>query len=192
MSLKVKLTKKQTQMAYVTLEDTTGSLELLVFEKALVAAAPFLQPDQAVIVHGRISAREEEEPKLMVDEAWPLNETYAQQYLQNRRSRDRGGFERRPRQEVQTAPQPQTQQTPAPAAPAPADDGRTLWIKVSCQQDERFRLVCEELERCPGNQKVILYLVHTKQRLAWQKGTHIGAVAAALEPVIGKENIVIK
>ena len=79
-----------------------------------------------------------------------------------------------------------------PTSPAPADDGRTLWLKVSCQQDERFRLVCEELERCPGSQKVILYLVHTKQRLAWQKGTDICAVAAALEPVIGKENIVIK
>ena len=82
MSLKVKLTKKQTQMAYVTLEDTTSSLELLVFEKALVAASPYLQPDQAVIVHGRISAREEEEPKLMVDEVWPLTDYYADQYLQ--------------------------------------------------------------------------------------------------------------
>jgi len=191
MSLKVKLTKKQTQMAYVTLEDTTGSLELLVFEKALVAAGPYLQPDQAVIVHGRISAREEEEPKLMVDEVLPLNEMYVERWLQSRRSRERGGFAPKPRQESASAPQTPAAQ-PEMAAPPPADDGRTLWIKVSCQQDERFRLVLEALERCPGNQKVILYLVHTKQRLAWQKGAHIEAVARALEPVIGKENIVIK
>ena len=80
----------------------------------------------------------------------------------------------------------------APAAPAPADDGRTLWIKVSCQQDERFRLVCEALERNPGNQKVILYLVHSKQRLAWQKGAHIEAVARALESTIGRENLAFR
>jgi DNA polymerase-3 subunit alpha len=187
MTLKVKLTKKQTQMAYVTLEDTTGSVELLVFEKALVGAGPYLQPDQAVIVHGRISAREEVEPKLMVDEVCPLNETYAATWLENRKARTREGFARPQRRQPAAA-----EEAAAPAAPAPADDGRTLWIKVSCQQDERFRLVCEELERCPGSQKVILYLVHTKQRLAWQKGTDICAVAAALEPIIGKENIVIK
>ena len=186
MTLKVKLTKKQTQMAYVTLEDTTGSLELLVFEKALVSAGPYIQPDQAVIVHGRISAREEEEPKLMVDEVCPLSEAHVQAYLETRKSRSRESFSRPARREV-----PQTEQAAAPT-PAPADDGRTLWIKVSCQQDERFRLVCQELERCPGSQKVVLYLVHGKQRLVWQKGAHIEAVARALEPVIGKENIVIK
>jgi DNA polymerase III alpha subunit len=180
-------------MAYVTLEDTTSSLELLVFEKALVAASPYLQPDQAVIVHGRISAREEEEPKLMVDEVWPLTDYYADQYLQSRRSRERGGFERRPRQEGQKPRNPQQDKPaePVPAAP-PADDGKTLWIKVSCQQDERFRIVCQELERFPGNQKVILYLVHTKQRLAWQKGADIGQVARALEPVIGTENLAVR
>ena len=186
MTLKVKLTKKQTQMAYVTLEDTTGSLELLVFEKALVSAGPYIQPDQAVIVHGRISARDEEEPKLMVDEVCPLSEAHVQAYLETRKSRSREGFSRPARREA-----PQTEQAAAPT-PAPADDGRTLWIKVSCQQDERFCLVCQALERSPGSQKVVLYLVHGKQRLAWQKGAHIEAVARALEPVIGKENIVIK
>ena len=129
----------------------------------------------------------------MVDEVWPLTDYYADQYLQSRRSRDRGGFERRPRQET---PKPAAPQPDKPAesvsAPPPADDGKTLWIKVSCQQDERFRIICQELERFPGNQKVILYLVHTKQRLAWQRGADIGQVARALEPVIGKENIVIK
>ncbi len=50
----------------------------------------------------------------------------------------------------------------------------------------------EALERFPGNQKVILYLVHTKQRLAWQKGADIQQVARALEPVIGTENLAVR
>ncbi len=186
MTLKVKLTKKQTQMAYVTLEDTTGSLELLVFEKALVVGAPFLQPDQAVLVHGRISAREEEEPKLMVDEVAALNEYSVQQYNENRRRRaDRFAPPRRTPQEAEPAPR-------TPAAPAPADDGRTLWLKVSCLQDARCQLMQETLNACPGNQKVILYVLRDKQRLIWQKGADIQAVYDRLEPIIGKENMAFR
>ncbi|MGM9655377.1 MAG: DNA polymerase III subunit alpha [Butyricicoccaceae bacterium] len=187
MTMKVKLTKKQTQMAYVTLEDTTGSLELLVFEKALVAGGPFLQPDQAIIVHGRISAREDEDPKLMVDEVWALNESYAEQYNESRRRGDRfaAGRPARPRQEPASPP-------PAPDREAPPDDGRTLWLKVSCPEDARFELMREALDACPGNQKVILYVVRDKQRLSWQKGADIQAVYDRLEPVIGRENMAFR
>ena len=59
-------------------------------------------------------------------------------------------------------------------------------------EDARFELMREALEACPGNQKVILYLVQSKQRLSWQKGAHIQAVYDRLEPIIGKENIVIR
>lgn len=183
MTLKVKLTKKQTQMAYVTLEDTTGSLELLVFEKALVAGGPYLQPDQAVLVHGRISAREEEEPKLMVDEVCALNEHSVAQYNENRRRRTEWRQQQKP-----AVPR----QEPVPAKPAPADDGRTLWLKVSCPEDARFELMRETLDACPGSQKVILYLVQSKQRLAWQKGADIQAVFDRLEPIIGKENMAFR
>ena len=197
MTLKVKLTKKQTNMAYVTLEDTTGSMELLVFEKALISAGAYLQPDQAVIVHGRISAREEEEPKLMVDEVWPLTEQYAQEHMEARRSR--GSFNRpNPRRAA-----PQEQNTPAsgtaarsdtPQAPvaAPADDGKTLWLRVSSQLDARFDIICETLERCAGNQKAIVYVLYGKQRLAWQKGVDIQKAREQLVPIIGAENAVIK
>ncbi len=179
MTLKVKLTKKQSQMAYVTLEDTTGSLELLVFEKALVAAGPYLQPDQAVLVHGRISAREEEEPKLMVDEVVPLNEIAVQQYKENHRRRT--GFANRSRQQPAT---------PKPAAPE--NDGRTLWLKVSCLQDARCQLMQDTLNACPGSQKVILYVLRDKQRLVWQKGADIQEVYDRLEPIIGKENMAFR
>ncbi len=183
MTLKIKLTKKQTQMAYVTLEDTTGSLELMVFEKALVSGGPFLQPDQAVLVRGRISAREEEAPKLMVDEVAPLTEASVGQFNEKRRSRyDRLGSQ--PRQ-----PQPREMSRPAPA---PADGGKTLWLKVSSLQDARCAVMQEALNACPGSQKVILYVLENKQRLAWQKGADIRAVYDRLEPIIGKENMAIR
>ena len=157
------------------------------FEKALVSGGPFLQPDQAIIVHGRISAREDEDPKLMVDEVWALNESYAEQYNESRRRGDRfvAGRPARPRQEPAS---PQS----APDREAPPDDGRTLWLKVSCPEDARFELMREALDACPGNQKVILYVVRDKQRLSWQKGADIQAVYDRLEPVIGRENMAFR
>ncbi len=185
MSLKVKLTKKQTQMAYVTLEDTTGSIELLVFEKALVTAGPYLQPDQAIMVHGRISAREEEEPKLMVDEVVPLNEQAIIQYNERRLQRRKDRIDANRKAKEETNP-------PAPAAPAPDDDGRTLWLKVSCLNDARCKLMQDTLNACPGNQKVIIYVLRNKQRLVWQKGTDIQQVYDRLAPIIGQENMAFR
>jgi hypothetical protein len=122
----------------------------------------------------------------MVDEVCALNEHSVAQYNENRRRRSEWRQQQKPA--VTAAPAPQ----PADASPAPADDGRTLWLKVSCTEDARFELMREALEACPGNQKVILYLVQSKQRLSWQKGADIQSVYDRLEPIIGKENIVIK
>ncbi len=187
MTARVKLTKKQTQMAYVTLEDTTGSMELLVFERALVSGGPYLQPDQAILAHGRISAREEETPKLMVDDIAPLNEYSVRQFLENRRRDLRRTAPRRQEPTAETAAAVRTE-APSP----PADDGRTLWLKISATNDARFRLMREALDACPGNQRVIVYVLLTKQRLAWQKGADIQAVYDRLMPLIGSENMAFR
>ena len=59
-------------MAYVTLEDATGSMELLVFSRTLTESGPYLKAGQPLVVAGRVSARDEKEPQLMVDRIIPL------------------------------------------------------------------------------------------------------------------------
>ncbi|MBQ5814086.1 MAG: DNA polymerase III subunit alpha, partial [Clostridia bacterium] len=60
-SVKMKVTKNHTNMAYVVIEDLSGSIEMLIFEKALATAGQYLSPDSSVVVYGRVSAREDEE-----------------------------------------------------------------------------------------------------------------------------------
>ncbi len=68
-----KVTKKGSMMGFLVLEDLTGSIEGLVFPKVYEKYASMLSSDSLVVVDGKLSFREEEEPKLLVDAVRPLN-----------------------------------------------------------------------------------------------------------------------
>lgn len=69
---KTKTTRNNSLMCYVTLEDDTGSMELLVFARTLSASGSLLQENNPVWVTGRLSVRDEKAPQLLVDEVHPL------------------------------------------------------------------------------------------------------------------------
>ena len=60
-SIKKKYTKNNKLMAFVSLEDLYGSLEVIVFENAYQTSANSLLEENVVLVEGRLSIREEEE-----------------------------------------------------------------------------------------------------------------------------------
>ncbi|MBP3520186.1 MAG: DNA polymerase III subunit alpha [Oscillospiraceae bacterium] len=64
---RTKTTKNNTLMAYVTLEDDTGAMELLVFSRVLESCAAFLKEGSALLVSGKLSVRDEKAPQLMCD-----------------------------------------------------------------------------------------------------------------------------
>ena len=61
-SSKTKTTRNNSLMAYVTVEDDTASIELLCFARVLESCGPYLKENQAVVVKGRLSVREESAP----------------------------------------------------------------------------------------------------------------------------------
>jgi len=71
-SSKTKTTKNNTLMAYVTVEDDTAAIELLCFSRTLDACGACLQENQAVVVKGKLSVRDEKAPQIMCDSAVPL------------------------------------------------------------------------------------------------------------------------
>ncbi len=73
-AVQIKSTRSNSQMAYATLEDMAGSIELIIFSKALAQCGALLQAGRVVVVRGRINMREDEDPKILVnrmDEAPP-------------------------------------------------------------------------------------------------------------------------
>ena len=72
-SVRTKTTKNNSLMAYVTLEDATGSMELLCFSRTLTESGAFLKTNLPVVAAGRVSVRDEKAPQLMVDRVAPLS-----------------------------------------------------------------------------------------------------------------------
>ncbi len=64
---KNKITRNNSQMAFVTIEDMYGSIESLIFPKILTIYSHLLQEENVVILTGRLSLREDEEPKLLCE-----------------------------------------------------------------------------------------------------------------------------
>ena len=71
-AVKMKTTKSGSMMAYVTVEDDTGSMELLVFSGVLGQYGSMLYENSAVILNGRISVRDEKPPQLVVNRVLPI------------------------------------------------------------------------------------------------------------------------
>ncbi len=67
-SITDKVTKNNSTMAFVTLEDFYGSIEILVFPQALTRFSMLLEEGKVLCVTGKLSAREDEDPKLLCDE----------------------------------------------------------------------------------------------------------------------------
>ena len=59
-------------MAYVVLEDATGSIEMLAFSNTLNQYGNYLQENQVIVVQGKLSVRDEKEPQLMLNAVQPL------------------------------------------------------------------------------------------------------------------------
>ena len=68
-----KATKKGTMMGFITLEDQTGQVECLLFPRVYERYSHGLLEDQAVLVTGRLSVREDEASKLLADSILPID-----------------------------------------------------------------------------------------------------------------------
>ena len=66
-------TKKNKQMAFVKLEDLTGSVELVIFPELFERQAALLEEDNLLLVEGRTDLKEEEDVKIIVENISLLN-----------------------------------------------------------------------------------------------------------------------
>jgi DNA polymerase-3 subunit alpha len=76
-SARTRTTKNNTLMSYIQLEDDTGSMELMAFQRALDSGGTYVKDNAALLVKGRISLRDEKEPQLMVESIRPLSDANA-------------------------------------------------------------------------------------------------------------------
>ena len=80
-AIKMKTTRNNSTMSYVTLEDDTGAIELLAFSNVITRYGSYLKENAAVMVEGRLSVREEKAPQMVVNEVRPIEEVTEKQQI---------------------------------------------------------------------------------------------------------------
>ena len=73
-TVKMKTTRNNSMMAYVTLEDDTASIEMLVFSNALNQYGGYIRENDPVVITGRFSVRDDKEPQIVVNRARPMSD----------------------------------------------------------------------------------------------------------------------
>ena len=134
-SLKMRPTKNQSMMCYLQLEDDSGMMELLAFQKVIDACGGVLREDNTVIVRGRISVRDEKDPQFIVDTMYSINDMA---YMPQER-----------RQEPRQEPRPE----------------QKLWVKLPNREDARLHRIKLLLTMFPGEQQLVIYCEQEKKRL---------------------------
>ena len=73
-TIKMKTTRNNSMMAYVTLEDDTASIEMLAFSNVLSQYGGYLKENQAVVITGRLSMRDDKEPQIVINRVRPISD----------------------------------------------------------------------------------------------------------------------
>ncbi len=84
---KNKVTRNNNMMAFVTLEDLYGAIECIVFPAIYEKSSNLIEEDSIVLVEGRLSISEVEDPKIIVEKISPIKKlNFEKIYLKLQRS----------------------------------------------------------------------------------------------------------
>ena len=178
-AVRTRTTKNNSLMSYVTLEDDTGAMELVAFQRVLDEGGAYLRENAAICCAGRITVRDEKEPQLTLDAVQPLRESMDAEAV---RTVTAALGDRRPGGREQ-APRPD----PAQAEARP----RTLYVKLPSREGPAFHRIELILTMFPGTEPMVVYFADTKKRAGARCVIH-PALVQELREMLGGENVVIK
>lgn len=172
----VKTTRNGASMAFITLEDKTGEIELVVFPKIFEYSSHILMKDTAVCLRGEISAEEDKAPKILVLAINLLSEGLPEE-VPARRSAPQYGNE---------APRVQK------AAPI-AEKPNKIYLKVPDKEGEIFTKVMSLISIFEGQTPVIFYNEKEKKYEKYSVGTDVQPhMLSYLKKLLGDNGVVLK
>lgn len=133
-SVKMKTTRNNSMMSYVTVEDDTAAIEMLAFSNVLNQYGGYLRENSPVVVTGRVSIRDEKEPQIVINRVRPISDFANNPVIEE------------------------------PAQKAPQMHHGTLYLKISSESDPQLHKIKSILNMFPGEDQVVLYFADTKVR----------------------------
>ncbi len=162
-----KTTRKGDKMSFVTIEDRNSSIEVIVFSSVLDEYEYMLTLDNIVAIHGEISARTENEVKIVMQKLEVLKSNKDFVYKE-----------------------PQKPVNIQPAAPKE----KVLYLKVPDMRCVEFKKTVNLLEIFCGETKAVFYDSENKQYVA-AKGRSVDVSARTItffKEILGENNVILK
>ncbi len=131
-NVKMKTTRNNSMMAYVTLEDDTASMEMLAFSNVLSQYGGYLKENSTVVVTGRLSLRDDKEPQIVINVVRPISD-YATE-----------------------------ENTPEAPQEAPEVLEGTLYLQLPSETDSRYKKVKAIVNMFPGNSTVKVFFADNR------------------------------
>ena len=161
-AVKMKTTRSNSMMAYVTVEDDTAAIEMLAFSNVLNQYGGYLRENSPVVITGRLSIRDEKEPQIVINRARPMSDFAGQE------------------------PQPE------PEAPKQNRILQgTLYLRLPTEDDKLYPKIKSILNMFPGESGVVLYFADTRQRRG-TRCVIMDSMVQELKNVLGEANVVLK
>ena len=132
--VKMKTTRNNSMMAYVTVEDDTASIEMLAFSNVITQYGSYLRENEPVVITGRLSLRDDKEPQIVINRARPMSDFAEGQ-----------------------------QAAPVPVQENQVLTG-TLYLRLPTEDNKLFPKIQAILNMFPGESQAVVYFADTKQR----------------------------
>ena len=189
-SHRTRTTKNNSLMCYATLEDDSGSIELILFQRALDQCGPYVADNQAVLVRGRISLRDEKEAQIMVDTLRPLSDLVSPAAAAAGSTVPASTLPGSP----VSAPAESASGPVLPGSPPSSPiqlAGKKLFIRVPSEEDPVLKRIGLILTMFPGSDSLVIWCEKEKKRLGTRCLLHEGLLLE-LNELLGPENVVLK
>ena len=185
----VKTTRREERMAFVSLVDKYAEIECVVFPKVYNETSYLLLEDNAIMVLGTISLREDELPKVLVDKIELLvdNDSYQPQVVSKTVP-----------QSVVSAPATPVAGASGAASREPAvmprtDKPKKLYLRVPDRQGMVYRKALNLVEIFEGGFPVVWFDSTDRTYHASSRGLALtDFVLEQLIALLGKENVILK
>ena len=175
-SVTVKTTKKNENMAFIEVEDRFAEGECILFSARYAAYSHLLRKDNAVCISGTLSFREDEAPKILVNEIRELVDN-SEYELEASRS--------------ESAQKVKTPETPKP--PRSIDGVTKLYLRVDDIVGEKYKKLENLLSIFDGSVRVIVYDISSGKYLSTNIGVALTPyVLGEIEAIIGKDNVALR
>jgi DNA polymerase-3 subunit alpha len=179
----VKNTKTGAPMAFITIEDKTGEIELIVFPKIFADNSHILMKDTAICLRGEISAEEGKAPKIIVSALSLVSEGLPEEVTERRRTNTAP---------LPTTPPP-TERERVPSYVPKAPQENKLYLKVPDKTGDIFEKVMNVIMIFEGKTPVIIYNEKERKYEKYGGGVDIRPnMLAYLCELLGENGVVLK